>query len=375
MAKINVFDAEIAGRLDVGRALGAQAAAMYLYELGPGRSASPYHYEYEEEWVLVVDGTVVLRMADGEQTLERGDLVRFPAGPAGAHKLMNRAASAARLLMFSNGREPAVSVYPDSDKIGVWPGDETDELIFKRSTAVQYSEGEEGWENAGSSHEVRRLEGGHMSNSAVARFDGIEEVNDGRCPWRSVATHFGIRSFGINTWTGRNAGDRIINEHDESEPDADEELYVVLQGRATFELDGEQVDAPLGTLVFAPPGVKRTAIAAEPETTIVAVGGVPGKAYEPSGWPLWAPLHPLYMAGEYTEAADRGRELIEAHPEYGTLFYNVACCESLAGRTDDALEHLRRAIELSEGMRTLAKEDSDLEPIRGEPAFRELVGT
>ena len=212
-----------------------------------------------------------------------------------------------------------------------------------------------------------------MSNFA-AKFDGIEEVNDGRCPWRSVATHFGIGSFGVNTWTARNAGDRIINEHDESDPDADEELYVVLRGRATFELDGEQVDAAAGTFVFARPGVRRTAIAAEPETTIVAFGGVPGKAYEPSGWPLWAPLHPLYQAGEYTAAADRGRELLEANPQYGMLFYNVACCESLAGRTADALDHLRHAIDLSEGSRTLAKEDSDFDPIRGEPAFQELVG-
>ena len=148
MAKVNVFTVEIPGRLDVGSAVGAQATVMYLYHVAPGRSASPYHYEYEEEWVLVLDGTVVLRAADGEQTLERGDLVRFPAGPAGAHKLMNRSASPAKLLMFSNGREPAVSVYPDSDKIGIWPGDEADELIFKRSTAVPYSEGEEGWENA-----------------------------------------------------------------------------------------------------------------------------------------------------------------------------------------------------------------------------------
>ena len=106
----------------------------------------------------------------------------------------------------------------------------------------------------------------------------------------------------------------------------------MLRGHATFELDGERVDAPTGTFVFAPPGVMRTAIAEEAETTVLALGGVPGRAYEPSGWPLWAPLHPLYQDRKYDEAADRGRELLEAHPENGELLYNVACCESLAGR-------------------------------------------
>jgi hypothetical protein len=213
-----------------------------------------------------------------------------------------------------------------------------------------------------------------MSSHAVAHLDEIEEMDDGRCPWRPVAFHLGITSFGVNAWTARDAGDRIINEHDESEPDSDEELYLVVRGHATFELDGERLDAPAGTLVFARPGIKRTAVAEEPETTVIAVGGVPGKAYEPSGWVVWAPLNPLYEAGRYAEVADRGRELLDAHPEYATLFYNVACCESLAGRTADALEHLRRAIELSERTRAFAEGDSDFDPIRDEPGFRELIG-
>ena len=156
---------------------------------------------------------------------------------------------------------------------------------------------------------------------------------------------------------------------------SNEELYFVHQGRARFELDGEQVDAPAGALVFARPGVKRTAFAEEPETTILAVGGTPGQAYEPDGWELWAPLGALYQAGEYAEAADRGRVLVEAHPEYPALLYNLACVESLAGRTDDALEHLRRSVELSERSRAFAKGDSDFDAIRDEPAFKELIGS
>ena len=148
MTKINVFTSENSGRIDVGQAVGSKSTLMYIYDVLPGRSSCPYHYEYDEEWLLVLEGTLVVRVPDGEQTLERGDLVCFPAGPAGAHKVMNRGESPARMMMFSNERTPAVSVYPDSDKIGVWPGEDANALVFKRSTAVPWSEGEEGWENA-----------------------------------------------------------------------------------------------------------------------------------------------------------------------------------------------------------------------------------
>ena len=214
-----------------------------------------------------------------------------------------------------------------------------------------------------------------MSGYAVAHLDEIDELDDGRCPWRPVRHHFGITAFGINAWTGRDAGDRIINEHDEAEPDLNEELYLVQRGHAVFELDGERLDAPAGTLVFVPPGVKRTAFAEEPGTTIIAVGGTPGKAYEPDGWEIWEPFRGLYEAGEYAAVADRGGELMEAHPQYGVPLYNLACCESLAGRTTDALEHLREAINLSERLRSTAKDDSDFDPIRDEPAFKELIGS
>jgi hypothetical protein len=178
-----------------------------------------------------------------------------------------------------------------------------------------------------------------MSGYAVAHLDDIEEVDDGRCPWRSVRHHFGISSFGVNAWTGHEAGDRIINEHDEADGgDSQEELYLVQQGRARFELDGERVDAPAGTFVFAPPGVKRTAFAEEWETTIVALGGTPGKAYEVFGWEVWGPLRRFYDSGEYAEA-------------------------------------VRLSIDRSEQFRSLAADDSDFDPIREESGFQELVGT
>ena len=213
-----------------------------------------------------------------------------------------------------------------------------------------------------------------MSGYAVARLEEIDEISDGRCPFRPVRQHFGITSFGVNAWTGREAGDRIINEHVEEEGEQ-EELYLVQRGRARFELDGERVDAPAGTFVFVRTGVKRTAFAEEAGTTLVALGGTPGEAYQPEGWEIWAPLNALYQAGEYAEAADRGRVLAEAHPEYAGLLYNLACCESLAGRRDDAIEHLRLAIERSERFRPFAAGDSDFDPIREEAGFKQLVGS
>jgi tetratricopeptide (TPR) repeat protein len=212
-----------------------------------------------------------------------------------------------------------------------------------------------------------------MNRYAVAHVDEIGELDDGRAPMRAVRHQFGITSFGVNAWTAREAGARIINEHDESEPDSNEELYLVLRGRASFTIDGEQFDAPAGTFVFVRPGVKRTAFGEEPGTTIIAVGGVPGKPYEAGGWELFAPVRPFYEAGDHAEAAERGRELLAGDPPYADLFYNVACCESLAGQTDEAIAHLRRAIELSERTRSFLEGDSDLDPIRQDPAFKELL--
>ena len=211
-----------------------------------------------------------------------------------------------------------------------------------------------------------------MSDYEVRHLDDIEEITDGRCPWRPVRHEFGITSFGVNAWTGREAGDRLINEHDEE--GEDEELYMVIAGRARFQLGDDTVDAPAGTLVFARPGLTRTAFAEEPGTTLLAIGGRPGEVYEPSGFELWAPIAPLYQEGRYAEAADQLTPLAEAHPEYPGLMYNAACLESQAGRPQQAIEHLRRAVEASERFREWARGDADFDPIREEPAFRELVG-
>jgi len=209
-----------------------------------------------------------------------------------------------------------------------------------------------------------------MSEYAVAHLDEIEELRDGRCPWRPVRHHFHIAAFGVNAWTAADAGDRVINEHDEAGDM--EELYLVHRGRATFELGDERFDAPAGTLVFAKPGVRRTAFAEEPGTTILVVGGMPGEAYEVAGWELWAPISPLYEEGRYAEAADRTRELRNANPGFPMIAYLLVSCETLAGRTDAALDALP-ATGPSKRMRRLAAKDPDLDAIREEPAFREWM--
>ena len=212
-----------------------------------------------------------------------------------------------------------------------------------------------------------------MAGYAVAHLDQIEEFEDVGCHYRPIRHHLGITAFGATAWTAQSAGDLIINEHDEGDPSADQELFLVLRGHAVFEIDGDRVDAPAGTLVYAPPRTKRTASAEEDGTAIIALEGTPGKGYEARGWELWAPLAPLYDAGEYAEVADRLGAVVAAAPQYPMLFFNLACSESQCGRTSEALDHLRRAIEMSEEFRESAKDDSDLDPIRGEPGFKQLI--
>jgi uncharacterized cupin superfamily protein len=131
------FDAEEpegygAGCLPLHRPLGASATAAKAFELPPGTSVCPYHYEYEEEWLIVLEGSVVVRTPEGVEELVRGDTVCFPAGPAGAHKVSNAGDEPARVVMWSSSREPSVAVYPDSDKIGVWPGNDRDKVMLRR---------------------------------------------------------------------------------------------------------------------------------------------------------------------------------------------------------------------------------------------------
>ncbi len=154
MRRANIFEDECeydsgdpagyrAAMARVGKAAGGEALAVKVFELPPGEALCPYHYEYEEEWLVVLDGSVVVRTPAGEETLVRGEIVCFPPGPDGAHKVGNQAETSARIMMFSSAREPSVAVYPDSDKIGVWPGNPDDNVMLRRADgAVDYWDGE-----------------------------------------------------------------------------------------------------------------------------------------------------------------------------------------------------------------------------------------
>jgi uncharacterized cupin superfamily protein len=134
-----------AGMFRPGSSLGAQATGMTVYELPPGQAICPYHYEYaEEEWLIVLAGHPTLRTPAGEERLSPWDVAFFTTGPSGAHGVRNDTEEPARVLMFSDLKVPAATVYPDSDKVGVWTGNKEDDLLVHRSSGVPYYSGEPG---------------------------------------------------------------------------------------------------------------------------------------------------------------------------------------------------------------------------------------
>jgi quercetin dioxygenase-like cupin family protein len=195
--------------------------------------------------------------------------------------------------------------------------------------------------------------------------------------WSPIRRHFDVRGFGINAWTASEAGTQVISEHDEVGPRAHrhEELYLVVTGRATFTVEGETIDAPAGTAVFVrDPTAKRGAVAEEKDTTVLAVGATPGEAFTPSQWERSAPALAYFATQEYEKAHEVLSEVIHEDPTDATVLFNLACAESLLGRTDDAIGHLEQSIANDESFRELARTDTDFDPIRDEPRFRELVG-
>jgi tetratricopeptide (TPR) repeat protein len=195
--------------------------------------------------------------------------------------------------------------------------------------------------------------------------------------WALVRQKLGIGAFGANAWTAQEAGQEVIGEHDELGPRAGkhEELYVVIAGRATFTLDGEEVEAPAGTFVFVrDPAVKRKAVADEAKTTVLVVGGPRGEAFTPSQWERSAHAFGYFATHEYDKAHAILSEALEEHPDDAGVLFNLACAESLLGRADDALGHLQQAIAKEESFRELARSDTDFDPNRDDPRFSELVG-
>ena len=209
----------------------------------------------------------------------------------------------------------------------------------------------------------------------VAHIDDLEtfpiEGQEG-LTWRPVRRHFDIRAFGVNAYTAAKAGQRVIEEH--REEDGHEELYVVVSGRAAFTLDGDEHDAPTGTLVHCPPGTLRGAVAAEAGTSVLGIGAKPGEVFRPSGWEwTFAGMSRLAQGDEEGAKAEFHAGL-EAYPGAWQGYYNLACAEAKLGNLDAALERLEQAAEIDrDAVAKWAPEDSDLESLRGEPRFLALT--
>ena len=193
----------------------------------------------------------------------------------------------------------------------------------------------------------------------------------GQAHWHTIRSTLDVRAFGINAWTALEDDQRLIGEHDEAEGEAHEELYVVLSGTATFTLDGETVEAPEGTVVHVPdPAVKRGATGSK-GTTILAVGAKPGVAFTPSSWERSAEALRYWPTEEWDKAIAVLEEHLAETPEDGGVHYNLACAKARAGRADEAIADLRRAVELQPSFARYAQADDDLASIRDDPGFPE----
>jgi quercetin dioxygenase-like cupin family protein len=205
------------------------------------------------------------------------------------------------------------------------------------------------------------------------RLDDVEGVPVfGTLVWKPIRKTLGVTAFGINAYTAAQAGDEVVEEHTETQL-GHEEIYAVIAGRATFTVDGEEVDAPAGTLVYLDdPAQTRHAVAAEPGTTVLAIGGVPGR-HEPSAWEFFFPALPAIREGDYATA----RRLLEhglAEKDAPVVHYQLACVEALDGNRERALEELRVAVERDERCREWARRDDDFASLRDDERFRALVG-
>jgi tetratricopeptide (TPR) repeat protein len=214
----------------------------------------------------------------------------------------------------------------------------------------------------------------------LAKLDELEPAarlapgatDDGRKRF-DVRRNLDIAAFGVQAFSAP-SGVTVVNEHDETllGEAGQEELYIVLSGAATFEIDGETVEAPTGVLVNVQPTAKRKATATEDGTTILVVGGTVGKAYEPAPEEAAEALA-AYGAGDYEEALAKQLVVIEKQPDNPVAHFNVGCFAARAGHADQAIEHLERAVEINDRIKELMATDEDLDSIREDPRFVDLA--
>jgi len=205
---------------------------------------------------------------------------------------------------------------------------------------------------------------------SVAHIDELDriELDDGFV-WRPIRRRFGIRAFGVNAYSPREAGAQVIEEHDESRL-GHEEIYLVLRGRALFTIDGNEHELGPGQLVFLrDPSLKRGAVGLDADTIVLALGGKPGVPHEPSAWEAMFAAVPFAREERWDEAIRIHEEALDEHPDHPALLYNLACMEARGGRYLDALLHVKRAAELEPRWAEYAAKDTDFAAIRSEPGF------
>ncbi|HXK14714.1 MAG TPA: hypothetical protein VNH45_09275 [Gaiellaceae bacterium] len=192
--------------------------------------------------------------------------------------------------------------------------------------------------------------------------------------WSPIRRELDVQAFGINAWSGDD-GATLVGEHDE-QASGHEELYIVFAGSARFTVDGEDTDAQTGTVVFVrDPASKRKAVAAEDGTTIVSVGGKAGEAYEPLVWEVNAEVFELFARDQIEEAKEMVTAALDRFENRAALLYNLACAEARLGEIEPALGHLEEALAVRASLSDLARDDTDLDALRGEARFDQLVGT
>jgi tetratricopeptide (TPR) repeat protein len=209
----------------------------------------------------------------------------------------------------------------------------------------------------------------HLEEAALTAGDGDRR----RVPLRR---DFDIGAFGVNALYQAKAGEQLVMEHDELGPFAGghEELYLVVQGGCTFTIDGDEVDAPAGTVVFiGDPGTTRSSVASEDGTILLAVGGKRGEAFRLSPYDAMSEFNPSYAAKDYERALAVLNEVLEEYPGNPGITYNVACMEALLGKDDDALTHLAYAVAEWPRAKELAADDDDFASLRDKPEFQKLV--
>lgn len=211
------------------------------------------------------------------------------------------------------------------------------------------------------------------AESRAARISELEIGTPEGRRWAQVRATFGISAFGVNAWTADAPDQIVITEHQEG--DGHEELYFVVSGHAVFTINEDEVDAPAGTFVFVrDPAAKRKAVTREAETTVLAAGAPRDKAYEVVEWERGAQALRHWATKDWEAAVAELAELHGEHPDDATILYNLACAESMAGRREDALGHLRQSVQLDGKFAGLAADDSDLDAIRDDPEFSAIAG-